>query len=166
MATDTRITTGTNTCEIRSASFCTGAFFACASLTNFAICASVVSAPTLVARTTSRPEEFMVAPVTTLSFVTSTGTDSPVSMDSSTAEWPSTTTPSVAIFSPGLTTNISPTASLLIGIRCVAPSTSTETSFAPMSNNARNASELRPFARVSNHRPNSRNTITMPTDSK
>ena len=42
---------------------------------------------------------------------TSTGTDSPVSSDWSTADSPSTTTPSVAIFSPGRTTNRSPTRS-------------------------------------------------------
>ncbi len=51
------------------------------------------------------------APVTVSPAVTSTGTDSPVSMLASTAEAPSTTTPSAAIFSPGRVTNRSPTLS-------------------------------------------------------
>ena len=52
-----------------------------------------------------------VAPATSAPAATSTGTDSPVSSDWSTADSPSTTTPSVAIFSPGRTTNRSPTRS-------------------------------------------------------
>ena len=39
-----------------------------------------------------------------------TGMDSPVTMDSSTAEWPSSTTPSSGTLSPGRTRNLSPTA--------------------------------------------------------
>jgi hypothetical protein len=46
--------------------------------------------------------------------------DSPVSSDWSTAEVPSTTTPSVATFSPGRTTKRSPTASCSIGTRARA----------------------------------------------
>ena len=48
-------TTGTKTADTRSASRCTGALPACASATSRAIWASAVSAPTRVARTTSRP---------------------------------------------------------------------------------------------------------------
>ena len=48
--------------EIRSASRCTGALPLCASSTSLAIWASWVSAPTRVARTTSRPPAFTVAP--------------------------------------------------------------------------------------------------------
>ena len=55
----------------------------------------------------------MVAPVTGLSGPTSTGTDSPVTSEASTAEEPSTTTPSVAIFSPGRTTITSPSGQLV-----------------------------------------------------
>ena len=51
----------------------------------------------------------VVAPVTSSPGPTSSGTGSPVSMERSTAEAPSTTMPSVAILSPGLTTNTSPT---------------------------------------------------------
>ena len=53
-----------------------------------------------------------VAPVTASPAVTSAGTGSPVSMEVSTAELPDSTTPSVAIFSPGRTTNRSPAAQL------------------------------------------------------
>ena len=62
----------------------------------------------------------MVAPVTWLSGPTSTGTDSPVTREASTAEVPSMTTPSVAIFSPGRTTMTSPRASWSAGILLLA----------------------------------------------
>ncbi len=76
-----------------------------ASVTRAVIRASWVSAPTAVARTTSEPPTFRVAPVTRSPGPTSTGTLSPVSTLTSTAEPPSTTTPSVAIRSPGRTVN-------------------------------------------------------------
>ena len=162
----TSTTTGTKTCEILSTSRSTGALPACASRTSLPICASVVSAPTRVASTTRRPEVFSVAPVTAEPSVTSTGTDSPVSMDSSTAECPETTRPSVAIFSPGRTMNVSPTATWAIGTRTSLPPRITAASLAPMSNSSRSASEDCPFARVSNHLPSSRNVITTHTDSR
>jgi len=58
----TTMTTGTNTAEIRSVSRCTGALPACASATSRAIRASWLSAPTRVARTTSRPSAFTHPP--------------------------------------------------------------------------------------------------------
>ena len=112
------MTTGTNTAEIWSARRCTGALPDWASVTSLAICASRVSLPMRRASTTSRPSALIVAPVTSDPTATSTGIDSPVSIDSSTALVPSTTTPSVAMRSPGLTTNRSPTASCSIGTRC------------------------------------------------
>lgn len=48
-------TAGTNTADTRSASRCTDALPLWASLTSLAIRASWVSAPTRVARTTTRP---------------------------------------------------------------------------------------------------------------
>ena len=111
------MTIGTNTAETRSASRCTGAFPVWASVTSRAIWASAVSAPTRVARTTMRPPAFTVAPATESPGPTSTGTDSPVSNEASMAEVPSTTTPSVATFSPGRTTNRSSTARASTGIR-------------------------------------------------
>ena len=58
------MTTGTNTPETRSASRWTGALPVCAVSTSRAICASAVSAPTCVARTTRRPPALTVAPAT------------------------------------------------------------------------------------------------------
>ncbi len=113
-------TTGTKTALIRSASRAMGAFPVCAAETRRPIWARVVSEPTRVARTRSRPEVLIVAPVTWLSGPTSTGTDSPVTSEASTAEEPSRTTPSVAIFSPGRTTITSPTVSWPAGILFLA----------------------------------------------
>ena len=64
VATASASTTGTKTPEIRSASRCTSALPFCASSTSRAIWASWVSAPTRVARTTSRPPALTVAPAT------------------------------------------------------------------------------------------------------
>jgi hypothetical protein len=98
-------TVGTKMPEIRSASRCTGALPVWASVTRRAICASAVSLPILVARTMRRPPALIVAPAISDPGPTSTGTDSPVSMLMSMAECPSSTTPSVATFSPGRTMN-------------------------------------------------------------
>ncbi len=117
VATARAITTGTKTPEIRSARRWTFAFPAWACSTRWAICASCVSAPTRVARTISRPPAFTVPPTTVAPGATSTGMLSPVSIDSSTADVPSSTTPSVATFSPGRTMNRSPEARLAIGTR-------------------------------------------------
>ena len=121
VATDSAITIGTKIPETRSARRWTCALPFCASSTSRAIWASWVSAPTRVARTTSRPPALTVAPTTGSPTPTSTGTDSPVSIEASTAESPSSTTPSVATFSPGRTTNRIPTASWSVGIRISTP---------------------------------------------
>ena len=102
------MTTGTKTADTRSASRCTGALPDWASVTRRPMRASAVSEPTRVARTTSRPPALTVAPTTSSPGPTSTGTGSPVSSEASTAEEPSSTTPSVAIRSPGRTTKRSP----------------------------------------------------------
>ena len=108
VASEMAITTGTNTADTRSARRWTCALPVWASVTRRAICASAVSAPTLVARTTSRPPAFTVAPASSEPGLTSTGIDSPVSMLMSMADVPSSTTPSVATLSPGRTTKRSP----------------------------------------------------------
>ena len=149
VSSETTMTTGTKIAETRSASRCTGAFPDWASSTRRAICASAVSAPTLVARTTSRPYVLTTDPARMDPTPTSTGTDSPVSSDWSTAESPSTTTPSVAIFSPGRTTTRSPTWSSETGTRTSSPPRWTRASLAPSSSSLRIASEERPFARAS-----------------
>ena len=90
-----------------------------------------------------------VAPVTASPAVTSAGIGSPVSMEVSTAELPDSTTPSVAIFSPGRTTNRSPARSCGAGILVSVPSRSTATSLAPSDSSARSAAPARRFARAS-----------------
>src|SRR5699024_9542257 len=85
------MTVGTNTPEIRSARRWTAALPVWASSTSLAICASWVSDPTRVARMTRRPPALTVAPVTGSPATTSTGTDSPVSIEASTADVPDTT---------------------------------------------------------------------------
>ncbi len=150
VASERAITTGTKTPDTRSARRCTCALPVCASLTSRPICATAVSAPTLVARTIRRPPTLTVAPITSSPGCRSTGTGSPVRSDWSTAEEPSSTTPSVAIFSPGRTTKRSPTASWAIGTRSSAPlPSSTATSFAPSSSRARSAAPERRLARAS-----------------
>ena len=121
VATASAMTTGTKTPETRSARRCTGALPVCAVSTRRAICASAVSAPTFVARTTSRPLAFTVAPATSEPGETSTGTGSPVSMLMSTADAPASTTPSVATFSPGRTDEALAGAQLLDGDAPLGP---------------------------------------------
>ena len=90
---------------MRSASRWMAAFCDCACSTSATRCASWVSLPTLTARTTSRPATTTVPAATVPPSVTSAGTDSPVIMLVSTADWPNSTSPSAAIRSPGRTTN-------------------------------------------------------------
>ncbi len=136
-------TTGTKTAEIRSASRSTGALVRWASSTSRVIWASWVSAPTRVARTTRRPEALTVEPTTTSPGPTSTGTGSPVRRDRSTADLPCSTMPSVAIFSPGRTTNRSPTWRSSTGTSRSPRSSSRLTCFAPSSISDRSASPAR-----------------------
>ena len=81
-----RMASGTNTAETRSARRCTSARLPCAWSTSWMIWASAVSAPTLVASTTSDPLALIVAPMTSSPGATSTGTGSPLTIDASTAE--------------------------------------------------------------------------------
>ena len=124
-------------------------------------CASWVSRPTLSARTTRRPVSAMVPPVTLSPAAASTGTDSPVIMDRSTADWPEVTSPSAAIRSPGRTTKRWPTRSRPAGMRrSVSSSPSTQTSLAPAAARSRMASPAVRLARASYRRPASRNVVT------
>ena len=159
-------TIGTKIPDTRSASRCTSALPCWASSTSRAIWASWVSAPTRVARTSSRPPALTVAPTTGSPGPTSTGTDSPVSIAASIAEVPRVTTPSVATFSPGRTRNVSPTASSPTGTRTSRPSRSTATSLAPSSMSARRAAPDRRLARPSSQRPASRKVVTPAAASK
>ena len=80
----------------------------CALITIAVIRASSVSLPILVARTISRPLWLSDAPITDEPGRTSTGLDSPVSIELSTALSPLITIPSVAMRAPGRTSNSSP----------------------------------------------------------
>ncbi len=160
VAIDKAMTHGTNTAAIRSASRCALALVPCAWLTRRVIWASRVPDPTWVARTTSRPLMFTVAPVTGSPGPTSAGIDSPVTSEASTAELPSSTTPSVAIFSPGRTTNRSPVASSSTATRCSVPSRSTATVLAPSRASAARAEPDRSRARASRYRPASTAVVT------
>ena len=108
--------------ETRSAIFAMGAFVAAASLTIWMIWDKVVSRPTLVARARMYPLWLMVAAEIASPSALSTGMLSPVSADSSSAEFPSMITPSTGTLSPGRTTNTSPIFTCSTGISCSAPS--------------------------------------------
>jgi hypothetical protein len=68
---------------------------------------------------------FTVAPISRAPVVFSTGMDSPVTMDSSSALTPSSTTPSTGTFSPGRTRSTSPGCTCSSGISCSLPSART-----------------------------------------
>ena len=106
MATST--TAGTNQPANLSATDWMGARVRRASPTMATICASVVPAPTRRASMTKEPLRFFVPPVTSSPAVFSTGMGSPVSMDSSTALSPSSTTPSTGTASCARTRSLSP----------------------------------------------------------
>ena len=65
------------------------------------ICASAVASPVAVTRMNIRPFKFTVPAYNLSPAALSTGSDSPVSMDSSTVESPYATTPSTGTWSPG-----------------------------------------------------------------
>ena len=67
-----------------------------------------MSLPTPVARKRKAPVWLTVAPITVSPVSLVTGSDSPVTIDSSTLERPSTTSPSTGTFSPGRTAITSP----------------------------------------------------------
>lgn len=104
-----RMTRGTKYEATTSASFWMGARLRCASATMATMRDSSVSAPTFSARTTSAPVPLTVAPITASPLALDTGMGSPVTIASSTALCPSSTTPSTGIFSPGRTRSRSPT---------------------------------------------------------
>ena len=161
-ATATSTTAGTKYPATRSASFWIGARLRCASATISTICESMVSAPTRLASTTSVPVPLIVAPVTGSPTAFSTGTGSPVSIDSSIDEWPSTTTPSTGALSPGRIRRRSPTLTLSSGISSSRPSgRMIRAVFGARSKSARIASPVRSRARSSSSWPsNTRITMT------
>ncbi|MNH93728.1 hypothetical protein D3C73_463340 [compost metagenome] len=119
------MTAGTNQPVTRSTRAWIGSLAPCAVSTMRTIWASTVWAPTWRASKRKAPVVFSVPPVTSAPAVFSTGIGSPVSMDSSTKEPPSATTPSTGTRSPGRTTTKSPTCTASMGRSCSAPSRTT-----------------------------------------
>ena len=145
--------TSTSQNAARSASRCPGALEFCASCTNATICANAVSAPTLVARTRSAPVVFTVAPMTSEPTALATGRLSPVTMDSSMSESPSSTTPSVGTLDPGRTIIRSPGTISDVGTSTGSPLRITSAWAGASSNSVRMASFAPPRARISNQWP-------------
>ena len=104
----------------------------------------------------------IVAPVTASPAAFSTGSGSPVSIDSSTDERPSSTTPSTGTFSPGRTRSRSPTATASSATSSSRPSArTTRAVFAASPISARIAEPVRSRAPSSRICPSStRTTIT------
>ena len=149
----TTMTAGTNTSEIRSASRWIGAFEPWARWTRSTIRASAVSRPTRVARMTNEPVVLIVAPMTSSPTRFVAGIGSPVSIDSSTADVPSTTTPSTGTLSPGRTRRRSPATTTASSTSSSTPPRSRRAVVAWSPTSRRMAPVVRPFARASSHRP-------------
>jgi hypothetical protein len=152
-----RTAAATSHCEARSARRCAGALEFCASCTSLTICASAVSAPTLVARKRKVPVLLMVAPMTSSPGLFSTGTLSPVIMDSSTLDSPSVTTPSTGILSPGRIRTMSSITTSEVGTSSSCPSRMTVAMGGARSRSARIASDAPARALISIQCPNSTN---------
>jgi copper chaperone CopZ len=105
----TAITSGTNQAETLSARRWIGARERCAAATIWTICASMVSRPTFSARIRTEPVVLSVPAMTLAPASLVTGIDSPVTIDSSSEERPSSTVPSTGTLSPGRTRSLSPT---------------------------------------------------------
>ena len=130
------------------------------------ICASDVSRPTLTARHFIYPDLFIAAALTISPFALSTGTDSPVSADSSTALAPSITTPSTGILSPGYTRNISPTATSSAFTSIFFPSRTTRAVFGASFIRLFSAFVVRPFETASRSFPTVISAGIIAADSK
>ena len=157
-------TAGTNTAATRSTRRCTGALPACASWTRAMMRASTLCAPTALTRTRSDPSPLSDPPVTRSPGDLGTGMDSPVSMDSSACEWPSSTSPSAGKRSPGNTRTSSPasnssTATSVSSVRRT-PSGSRWARSGRRACRARMALVVCRLARASSHLPSSTSVMT------
>ena len=160
------ITTGTNTPATLSASFAMGALDPDASSTRRIIWAKVVSSPTRRASKVKDPDLLMDAAATLSPTPLSTGRLSPVRALSSTAEAPSTTTPSTGTDCPGRTTIWSPTWTSSTGISTSAPSRRTLAVLGARSMRRVMASPVLPLERVSRNLPRVIRVRIMAADSK
>ena len=150
-------TTSTKYSATLSASRCTGALVRCASPTMCTMRASRVSEPMRSARMTKPPLALTVPPTTRSPGLFGTGSGSPVTIDSSTFEEPSTTLPSTGIFSPGRTRNRSPTRTSERGISFSTPFSIRKAMAGASASSCRMAWLVCPMAR---------SCITSPTDTR
>ena len=160
------MTTGTNTPATLSASLAMGALDEEASSTRRIIWARVVSSPTRRASKVKEPDLLMAAAATLSPGPLSTGRDSPVRADSSTAEVPSTMTPSTGMDWPGRTTMRSPTRTSSTGISTSTPSRRTLAVLGARSMSRVMAWLVLPLDRVSRYLPRVMRVRIMPADSK
>ena len=103
----------------RSATSCARLSDDCASATSRMIPERAVCSPTAVTRIRRLPLTATVPAMTGMPTCLATGRDSPVTIDSSTSAFPSTTSASAGTLEPGRTRTMSPTASSPSGTRCV-----------------------------------------------
>ena len=143
-----------------------GALEEAASSTRAIIWARVVSSPTRVARKVKEPDLLMEAAATLSPGPLSTGRDSPVRADSSTAEAPSTTTPSTGMDWPGRTRSRSPTATSSTGSSTSRPSRRTTAVLGARSIRRLMAWLVLPLERVSRNLPRVMRVRIIPADSK
>ncbi len=147
------IIAGTKYSLILSARRPIGGLEFCAFLTEAIICDSAVFLPTRVASKSSEPLLFSVPAMISSPTSLTTGIGSPVSIDSSMEECPSTTRPSTAIFSPGRTRSLSPITTSSIGISTSSLPRRTRAVLGCRPINRFIASEVRPRAFTSSARP-------------
>ena len=166
VTTEIEITAGTKIPDTLSAILAIGALVAAASLTIWMIWERVVSSPTLVARQRIKPDWLMVAADTVSPTSLSTGILSPVSADSLTALLPSKITPSTGIFSPGLTTNMSPVCTWSMPTVTSTPFLTTTAVFGASFIRLFNASVVLPLERASNIFPTVIRAKIIAADSK
>ena len=159
-------TAGTKILETRSTKACTGALLSCAACTSRTMFARAVSDPTLVARNLKAPCRLRVAPNTLAPTPFSAGSASPVSIDSSTEERPSTTRPSTAMLSPGRTSTISPTCTVPAGTSTSAPARTRRAIRGCNASRRRITAEARPLARASSSFPRPISVIIIAAVSK
>ena len=157
---------------------CRGALAACASSTSRMMRESTVSTPTARTCITTRPSPLMEPPVSRAAeSVTapgagfcaglfSTGSGSPVSMDSSTWVRPSSSSPSTGNRSPGLTTNRSPTSTSATGTSTSPSSPIRCATSGRKACRARMAAVVWRLARASSHLPSITSVITKAEPSK
>ena len=162
----TPITKGTKILETLSTKRCIGAFDPCASITRWTIFDRTESLPKCVARILNAPVLFKEPPITISSGFLSTGTLSPLIIDSSMDEAPLMIIPSTGIFSPGLTVMISPCTTSITGISISTLSRSTLAVLGCSPINSWIALEAFVFAFASSNRPIKTSVIIITEESK